>query len=376
MRILIYTHSWYPFVSGITHRYTQIIEQLKCDNNIVLMTPYDSPEYDGITTIRIPGCEIPSVFLNPGDKRESRIGDPSHYFQIFNTILKTCIDYKIDIIHGSGPDGIQLLLKSVSIAYNIPLVMMYHTNMVAYCRDNPIARDVGIIAQQFASITAPPDLLVLPSKAYYDDLITDNIIPQYQPYYIIPLCVDQSIFYKTEPTKSTQWTPNKTRLLYVGRIEIEKSIDTIVKTMDDSMCLCVVGQGNDKERLSAMGKDVRFIGLVNSSELRYWYSSCDIFVMPSGTETLGFVTLEAMACGAPICAYNAGGTTEIIEHNYNGLLFDNSTQLKQHIRNLVNDVRFARQMSTNGLDFVKNKTISNSVNGLFRQYKKLVKSTI
>lgn len=376
MRILIYTHSWYPFVSGITFRYTQIIEELKHGNHIVLVTPYDSPEYDGITTIRIPGCEIPSVFLNPGDKRESRIGDPSQYLPIFNIVLNACIDYKIDVIHGSGPDGMQLLLKTVSIVYNIPLVMMYHTNMVAYCHDNPIARDTGIITQQFASVAAPPDLLVLPSKAYYNDLITDTIVSPEQPYYIIPLCVDLTIFYKTEPTKSTHWTPNKTRLLYVGRIELEKSIDIIIKSMDDSMCLCIVGQGNDKERLSAMGKDVIFIGLVNSNELRYWYSSCDIFIMPSGTETLGFVTLEAMACGAPICAYNAGGTTEIIIHNYNGLLFDDSTQLKQHIRNLVNDVQFARQMSTNGLDFVKNKTISNSVNGLFGQYKKLVKSTI
>jgi sulfoquinovosyltransferase len=42
------------------------------------------------------------------------------------------------------------------------------------------------------------------------------------------------------------------------------------------------------------------------------YASADVFVMPSETETLGFVVLEAMASGVPVVSVAAGGLTDII----------------------------------------------------------------
>lgn len=373
MRILIYTHSWLPFITGITIRYTQIVEQLKHHHHIVLVTPYDSPEYDGITTIKIPGCEIPSIVLTEGDKRESRVGDVSQYTQIYGIIYNACIKHKIDIVHGTGPDGMQLVLKAVSSSCNIPLVCMYHTNFTSYVQNYKGIPDIVYqIPQHLINTLASPDLLVFPSKEYYRDLIDNGLISEDQPYYIIPQCVDQTIFYPSKQTKIHEWIPNKTKLLYVGRIELEKSIDIILESMNKTMCLCLVGQGNDKQRLLdiAIKKniDIKFIGLVNSKELRYWYSSCDVFIMPSRSETLGFVTLEAMACGAPICGCNKGGTIDIIKHDYNGLLFDTSKQLKRFIKKLAKDELFKQELVDNGLEFIKDKTIANSVNGLFKQY--------
>ena len=40
MNILIYTHSWFPFISGVTFRYKQIIDVLKKNNNIISINPY------------------------------------------------------------------------------------------------------------------------------------------------------------------------------------------------------------------------------------------------------------------------------------------------------------------------------------------------
>ena len=90
--------------------------------------------------------------------------------------------------------------------------------------------------------------------------------------------------------------------------------------------------------------------------------------MPSRTETLGFVTLEAMACGAFVCGYNEGGTTDIIQHRHNGLLFNTCQQLKKYIKFVVRDIRFKQKIINNGLEFMKNKTIEKSVNGLLNQY--------
>lgn len=53
-------------------------------------------------------------------------------------------------------------------------------------------------------------------------------------------------------------------------------------------------------------------GMLKGAELSAAYASADVFMMPSETETLGFVALEAMASGLPVVAVAAGGLTDII----------------------------------------------------------------
>lgn len=52
--------------------------------------------------------------------------------------------------------------------------------------------------------------------------------------------------------------------------------------------------------------------MLKGADLAAAYASADIFMMPSETETLGFVALEAMASGLPVVAVAAGGLTDII----------------------------------------------------------------
>ena len=55
----------------------------------------------------------------------------------------------------------------------------------------------------------------------------------------------------------------------------------------------------------------------DKEELAQWYSACDVFFNPSVEETFGLVTVEAMACGAPIIGYHATATTEVLEDTPN-----------------------------------------------------------
>lgn len=52
--------------------------------------------------------------------------------------------------------------------------------------------------------------------------------------------------------------------------------------------------------------------MLKGEALSQAYASADIFIMPSETETLGFVVLEAMASGLPVVSVAAGGLTDII----------------------------------------------------------------
>lgn len=51
---------------------------------------------------------------------------------------------------------------------------------------------------------------------------------------------------------------------------------------------------------------------MSGDELSAAYASGDVFMMPSESETLGFVALEAMASGLPVVAVAAGGLTDIL----------------------------------------------------------------
>ena len=67
--------------------------------------------------------------------------------------------------------------------------------------------------------------------------------------------------------------------------------------------------------------------LVIDDELSAAFASADVFVMPSDSETLGFVVLEAMASGIPVVGVAAGGLVDIIQNDNTGYLVKNSEDM-------------------------------------------------
>lgn len=76
----------------------------------------------------------------------------------------------------------------------------------------------------------------------------------------------------------------------------------------------------DRPELEKMfsGMPVVFTGMLQGEELSQAYASGDIFVMPSESETLGLVVLEAMSSGIPVVAARAGGIPDIIPTDQEG----------------------------------------------------------
>jgi glycosyltransferase involved in cell wall biosynthesis len=89
--------------------------------------------------------------------------------------------------------------------------------------------------------------------------------------------------------------------------------------------LVIVGTGQEADRLRrAAGPRTRFLGWTTPTELRDLYRRCRALVFP-GEEDFGIVPVEAMACGAPVIAYEKGGAIETVIHEETGILFHDQT---------------------------------------------------
>ena len=110
--------------------------------------------------------------------------------------------------------------------------------------------------------------------------------------------------------------------IYVGRIAVEKNIESFLK-LKTSQKKVIVGDGPQRKELERKYPDAKFIGYKKEIELARWYAGADAFVFPSKTDTFGIVLLEALACGTPIAAYPVTGPKDLIVNGVNGFTDDN-----------------------------------------------------
>lgn len=120
--------------------------------------------------------------------------------------------------------------------------------------------------------------------------------------------------------------PDDTLLIYVGRLGREKRLQDLRKVLDDNsqLRLAIVGQGPYREDLEKIfeGTKTVFMGQLQGEPLWQAFASADMFVMPSDSETLGFVVLEAMASGIPVVGVRAGGVPDLVKEGENGYLVE------------------------------------------------------
>lgn len=108
--------------------------------------------------------------------------------------------------------------------------------------------------------------------------------------------------------------PRRGFYLVVSRLRAYKRVDLAVDAcIDVQEPLLVIGDGAERGRLAARaGRTVRFLGRQTDAVIAAAYARCKAFLFP-GEEDFGITPVEAMACGAPVIAYAAGGALETVE---------------------------------------------------------------
>jgi D-inositol-3-phosphate glycosyltransferase len=164
--------------------------------------------------------------------------------------------------------------------------------------------------------------------------------------------------------------PNQRLLLFVGRLERLKGVETILRALalaadrkhQDLRLLVLGGDSRDaeqseKERLRALATDlgvadrVDFLGSVAHHELPYFYAAAEACLMPSYSESFGLVGLEAQACGCVVIAANVAGLASVVREGVTGYLVDSHepADWADRILRLLNDPESADQMGRRGV---------------------------
>jgi glycosyltransferase involved in cell wall biosynthesis len=104
------------------------------------------------------------------------------------------------------------------------------------------------------------------------------------------------------------------------------------------------------ENIAKQNNTIQLLEPIPYEEVPKIMAACSLFVLPSRTEAMGRVLIEAMACKKPIVASNVDGIPTIVKNDFNGLLFEseNVDDLAEKIDRLLGNKDLAKKLAENG----------------------------
>ena len=254
-------------------------------------------------------------------------------------------EFQPDLLHVADPAllGIAALYYGGGNnggALHLPLVVSYHTDLPAYLHYYKLGFLEPHIWRIMRIRHNRATLNLCTSLAMFDQLREHGI----KRVALWPGGVDTVRFHPdhrsaTMRARLTGGHPESPLLVYVGRLSPEKDIERLKPILEalPGTRLALIGDGPHYKVLQQhfAGMPVHMAGFLCGQELAEAYASSDVFVMPSRTETLGLVVLEAMSSGLPVVGARAGGVPEMIEEGVSGCLFDTEAEATQAIRSFL-----------------------------------------
>jgi glycosyltransferase involved in cell wall biosynthesis len=310
------TESFLPKIDGIVTMLTRTVECLtKAGDEVVIFAPSGGPtEIYGAEVVAMPSVAFP---LYP----ELRLAAPR------TSMRRKLVEFQPDVLHLFEPALLGVGGIYYSQELHIPLVVSYHTNLPAYLGYYRLGAIENITWKLMRERHRRANLNLCTSTAMIDDLDRHGI----GHLALWDRAVDARRFHPAARCAATRarlsgGEPSSPLLLYVGRLSAEKDIARLKELFPaiPGMRLAIVGDGplrNDLQR-HFDGTATVFTGYLEGEELVRAYASADLFVLPSQTETLGLVLMEAMAAGCPVVACRAGGVPDAVEDGVTGFLFD------------------------------------------------------
>lgn len=288
MRILVATDAWRPQVNGVVRTYERLADEVEpLGSSLAFLTPSDFPT--------IPCPTYPEIRLALPDQR---------------SCTRQVDALTPDAIHIATEGPVGWMARAYCMRRRIPFTTSFHTRFPEYLssRFSIPASWVYAIQRRFHNASAG---IMVATRSLADDLASRGFKR------LVPW---------TRGVDTTNFRPRSVRrfgddpvFLYVGRIAVEKNLDAFLK-LDLPGRKVVVGDGPLLGTLKRRYPEATFTGDRQGEDLASCYSSADVFVFPSLTDTFGMVLLEAMASGLPIAAFPVTGPIDLVTPGVSGVL--------------------------------------------------------
>lgn len=315
MRIAIATEVFLPKIDGITNRLRHTVAELGAMGHEVLVLAPETAvaEHAGARIVRVPGVPFPPY---PGLRVSAP--DPRIAWELAR--------FRPDVVHAVGPACLGIWASIAARSLRIPLVASYHTDLPRYLPGYGLGFVGPVIWPLLRAVHGLAQLNLCPSRFTRRELLDHGV----EPVDLWRGGVDTQRFAPSKRSLAMRMRlsgdrPDGPIVLYAGRLSPEKNLGVFERVLAEipEARIALVGDGPARAELErTLGGDrTTFLGFLEGEDLAAAFASADAFLMPSRTETLGFVVLEAMASGCPVVAARAGGIPDMVDDE-TGVLFD------------------------------------------------------
>lgn len=275
----------------------------------------------------VPVTYVPTTMI-PGGKFFHRYG--SFYVKSIRKAvyeLKKKFDFELIHAHAAFPDGYAggVFAKEIGV----PLITSLHgSDIMVYPKRHP-----KILARTQEALQWSNQVIAV-SHSLWEEArkISSDVQGR-----IIHNGFDASIFHPQDQQMIRQkldLDPNVKILLFVGNLYPVKGPDVLLESFarivneDRNLQLVYVGDGTLRHSLQLKAEELQiqnqvlFVGRKPYIEVPTWINAADLVVVPSLSEGLGSINMEAMGCHKPVVASHVGGIPEIVQNGQTGILVE------------------------------------------------------
>lgn len=356
-------------INGVC-RFIQNTAQTAHDTNhdlrVFTSTRLEMPSVDGVRNFTpiyaraMPGYETLEIALPPA-----------------LDMMRATQEYAPDVIHVSTPGPVGTVGFLAARLMRIPIVGVYHTDFPAYIDELFNNSFCSALCRGHMRFFYKRFRYVFSRSADYAQRLVDLGI-QKKKLVRLRAGFDDSKFdhalRDTSIWESYGLKKDSIKAVFCGRVSTEKNLPMLVRmwstirervqAQGKEIELVIIGDGpyraEMEEKLAPQG--ARFLGFRHGVELATLYASCDFFIFPSTTDTLGQVVMEAQASGLPVIVTDQGGPKEIVHDQHHDtptafvLRHDDEPAWIDTTVKLACDDDLRSTLGTNGVELMKNHT--------------------
>lgn len=346
LRIAMVTETYPPEINGVAMTMGRIVDGLQARGHTVQLVrprqsrteqPANRPLFEEILQRGLPIPRYDAL----------KIGLPAK-----QAMVQLWARHRPDIVHvvTEGPLGWSALAAAAKL--RLPVATDFHTNFHSYSEHYGIGWLKKPITAYLRKFHNKAHRTFVPTTTLQEELAGLGL----RNLQVVARGVDTRLFNPARRNSALRrlWGVGDDDLvaMYVGRLAAEKNLPAVLqahalmRVAKPSTRLVLVGDGPERARLERECPHAIFAGMRTGEDLASHYASADVFLFPSTTETYGNVTIEAMASGLAVIAYDYAAARQHIRHSINGLTapFDATADFMQLAAALAPDTARIRAL--------------------------------